>query len=312
LETAIDLISISEKLLLEAEKIQDETFPMEERQKQLKLVDNMYHEWYREALVLFNTYNQPQQREKFEKEYEGSWLSSKIKKFITSGLKPNILYKSEQEIPGLSKFTYPFSTSFKEPLSSQCNILSTIEISTNPVNNIQTADWNSTICRILHLFIDIAEKAQTNHEKKLTYEYLAMFLIGAIEGLSVIGHDERGTTSEVDVWVANHSQDLFLQKHLGDPFIIECKNWSEPVGVSQIRNLKAIMDNKNLKCSIIISKKGVTGSKNYDAVGEIQNAFRDGKYIVVLSQPDLLEIANGLHPIEKIKRQIYNLFKKSS
>lgn len=209
------------------------------------------------------------------------------------------------------RWTYPFASCFKEPLFKQRSAISVLKSapSTNLVDEEKDA-WNSTICRIFTAFIEKAEDASTNNEKKLTYEYLAMFLIGAIEGFTVIGHDERGTSEEIDLWVANESKRAFWER-VGNPFIVECKNWNKPVGVQEVRSLSAIMGNKNVQFAILMSKNGVTGERGREAVGEIYKAFKDGRYIVVLSQADLLEIADGLHPEEKIKAKHYELFMES-
>jgi hypothetical protein len=119
---------------------------------------------------------------------------------------------------------------FKTPLLKQCNILANLQ--SVPLSGEEGRAWNATICRIFKAFIEKAVSARTNNEKKLTYEYLAIFLIGAIEGFTVIGHDERGPAEEVDLWVANESTSNFWQR-IGNPFIVECKNWGEPVGVQR-------------------------------------------------------------------------------
>ncbi len=181
------------------------------------------------------------------------------------------------------------------------------------VSSSDTGDgeaWNATICRIFTAFIEKAEDAKTNNQKKLTYEYLALFLIGAVEGLTVIGHDQRGPSEEVDVWVANESGSSFWQR-VGNPFLVECKNWNKPVTASEVRNLSAVMRNKNVRFAILMSRNGVTGDEERDALGEIKNAFRDERHILVLDHADLLEMANGLHPEKKIKGKLYELFMSS-
>jgi len=193
-------------------------------------------------------------------------------------------------------------------LLKQCNILANLQ--SVPVSGEEGRAWNTTICRIFKAFLEKADSASSNNEKKLTYEYLAIFLIGAIEGFTVIGHDERGPAEEVDLWVANESTSNFWQR-IGNPFIVECKNWGKPVGVQEIRNLNTVMDNKNIQFAILLSKNGITGDVGREATSEISNAFKKGRYIMVLDQADLLEIANGVHPEEKIQAKYYALHKRA-
>ncbi len=306
------LIEESERLLDIAEQVQNDTQPLEDRKQKLKEASDLYHDWYREALGLFEAHKQLGQQQKFEHEYQGSFLSAKILKFLTSGLEPNPIYI--QDNPLTEKYLYPFVRCFKEPLIRQCNSLAGLEKAaqnaTANAEEVQEVYWNSTIRRILTVFIEKADAAKTTNEKKLTYEYLAIFLVGAIEGLTIIGQDQRGTTEEIDVWVANEATDAFWQR-MGGLFIVECKNWGEPVGVQEIRNLKGVMDSKNIQLAILLSKKGVTGDKWHDALALIRDAFKENKYILVLDETDLLEIAGGIPPAKQIKKKYYDLFMKS-
>lgn len=300
--TKTELITQSKEMLKIAEKIQNESFSLDKRKKSLLLLNDQYHGWYRAAMNLFDASSREGEKQKFENEYEGSFWTQKILKFLTSALEESPLYDPEKPI--LNKWTYPYKRCFHEPLLKQCNILSGLEID-SIITNIQ--EWNPTICRILKVFIDKAENAETNHEKKLTYEYLAIFLIGAIDGLSIIGHDQRGASEEIDLWVANEAKDIFWVKHAGDPFIVECKNWATPVGVQEIRNLKGIMDSKNVSFSVLMSKHGITGDNYQDARSIVRNAAPNNRVIVVLDHADLLEMANGTHPTEVIQKKFYEL-----
>lgn len=94
-------------------------------------------------------------------------------------------------------------------------------------------------------------------------------------------------------------------------FIVECKNWGNPVGVPELRTLRAIMDDKNIPLAILMTKNGITGDRSHDAGDIIRNAFRDNKYILVLTEADLLDIANGISPTEKIRQKYFDLYMRS-
>ena len=167
----------------------------------------------------------------------------------------------------------------------------------------QINDWNPTIRRVLKSFIDMADNA-----KGLASEYLAMFLINSIDGLEIMAHDSLETAEEVELLVANESDQRFWQE-IGNPFLVECKNWSKPLGAKDIRNLKGVMESKNIRTAILISRNGVTGDERHDALLLIREAHANNRFIVVLDQADLLEIANGIHPSEKIRQRFYALYK---
>ncbi len=93
----------SKELLALAETVQDEVRTSEERKELLKRLSDCYHDWYHDALVLFDTRDQPGERQKFEQEYEGSFWSRKIVTFLTEGDQVSPLHDPQN--PFLDKWT---------------------------------------------------------------------------------------------------------------------------------------------------------------------------------------------------------------
>ena len=163
---------------------------------------------------------------------------------------------------------------------------------------------------LLKEFAETLEKtlaAETNKEKKDSLERLAEILVNMIEGLEVIDKDVNTKTEEIDHLVKNESKDQFWQR-LPSPFLIECKNWSNPVSAKEIRDFDGKMDEITFR--IMIAINGITGrSEREDAKGVIRDARKKGRHIVVLDKEDLKDIAKGVHPAEKINAKYYELFK---
>ncbi len=334
-----------------AEQIQLDTVPPDKQEQLLRELSNEYHTWYRNCLRVLGELNATDSLAKFESEYEGSFWTQKISKYLSSGLAPNPLYKNGEAIlPGVTRWLYPTHLRFIEPLNKQINILSQVTheepmrlvkdskeqsplesriiqafheaigplhkqltILSQAKSEVWSTDskeaekWNPLISRIFQAFLDKANDARTNSEKKLTYEYLAIFIVGAIEGLSVLSHDRRGASEEIDVWVKNERTDPFWQTHVGDPFIIECKNWGKPIGVPELRDFRGKMTDRQVRFGILLSRNHVTGDQYRDAQSLIRETVKDGVYIVVLDENDLLRISWGIHPAEIIKEKFYAL-----
>ena len=107
--------------------------------------------------------------------------------------------------------------------------------------------------------------------------------------------------------VKNESSDTFWQR-FETPFLVECKNWSKPVGAREIRDFDGKM--REIRFRILISVNGITGKKERDdAKGVIRDARKEGRIIVVLDKNDLEDIAKGMHPAEKINAKYYEVFK---
>lgn len=284
-------MSVSDELLAEvdplkeiASRVQDETQTPESRQDVLNQLNQRYHDWYRRGLSFLTSVGDIDVKQKFEQEYEGGLFSQKILSFLTDGLRVSPFYKPEQENPFFPKFAYKVQDTFHQPLVKQSNYIAVAARSTIKADSVGEG-WNSTVRRIFQAFIDKAEVAKTNQEKKFAYEYLAIFIIGSIEGLNILGHDERGSADEIDLWVANQSSVPFFQKHLGDPFIVECKNWGEAVSAKEIRSIRSIMDDKHIRFALVLARNGVTGADAKDAQEIIRRAFLEEKYMCPTGEP---------------------------
>ncbi len=224
-------VLINESIRLEevASKIQqDEEVGLS--QEAIDELSNEYHTWLSQSLSVL-----PQDlKDKFRSEYEGTFWSAKIKKFLEVPTQPSPFKPNDEKAKELfPRWAYPYKQNFYPYIRSQRQLL--IEAREREKSEVsmkieKASDWNETIRNIFKVFLEKADSAKTNHEKKLTYEYLAIFLIGAIDGLTIMGHDERGISEEIDLWIANESKDAFWQRMPG-AFIVECKNWGNPIGV---------------------------------------------------------------------------------
>jgi len=149
--------------------------------------------------------------------------------------------------------------------------------------------------------------AKTNKEKKDSLEKLAEILISMIQGLEVIDKNVNTKTEEIDLLVKNESKGSFWRR-LPTPFLVECKNWSKPIGASEIRDFLGKM--REIHFRIMISINGITGRTERDAAkGVIRDARTSGNHIVLLDKEDLKDIAKGVHPAEKINAKFYELYR---
>jgi hypothetical protein len=158
-KTPANLIKESQDLLDLAEQIQSETMPLDEptRKEKHKQLNNLYRSWYRKALSLFSKYNRPELEESFMREYEGSWISQKIKSFLELGWKVYEFYDPEKPNPIIPKWTVSFGRSFKNPLEKQCDYLAILEggptipeiESHSVLASKENEDWNKAFQLIL-------------------------------------------------------------------------------------------------------------------------------------------------------------------
>lgn len=153
------------------------------------------------------------------------------------------------------------------------------------------------------IFLDLVKNASSNIAKKNTLENLAAHLFNGLEGFSVIKRNYRGPSEEIDLLVANESNDVSLAS-LGTPLAVECRHRKTPASSKDIRDFKGKLEDAGLKSGILITLKGVSGDR-YDAIAVIREARKAGMSIVVVSMNDLISIGEGKDPIEAIKECFY-------
>ena len=145
--------------------------------------------------------------------------------------------------------------------------------------------------------VEAVEAATTNESKGKTLESLAKFLFNSVPSLTCKYANLQTRSSEIDLVVEYDSttDPIPLFDELGRYCLVECKNWSKPVGVGPVRDFMGKLDKCKARLGIIFSKNGVTGvDSGADALREIQSRFdRDGTYLLVFSLDDLKEIRDG-------------------
>ena len=189
--------------------------------------------------------------------------------------------------------------------------ISTTQLKRNISNLLQFAEEQpkpkERLIEEFRIALDNSSSAKTNKEKKDSLEKVGVLLIKMIEGLDVLETNVNTETEEIDILVKNESEDPFWQR-LPTPFLVECKNWSKPVGAKEIRDFDGKMDEITFR--IMISIDGVTGkSERKAAKGVIRDARIKGRHIIVLDKEDLKDVASGMHPAEKINAKFYEIYK---
>jgi len=167
---------------------------------------------------------------------------------------------------------------------------------------------HAKFCQEFRALLENVRAAKTNDEKKKSLEDLAAKLLAPIEGLKVIRRDTRSSAEEVDLFVRNDSELSFWRK-VDTPFLVECKNWSKPIGAPEIRDLKGKMVNMGITSAFLICIKGITGSGHRDGLLEVRDARKDGKFIVPVVGADLELVASGCHPQELLGDRFYDIYK---
>jgi hypothetical protein len=162
--------------------------------------------------------------------------------------------------------------------------------------------------------LQAATTAPTNAAKKESLESLAAWLLAQLPGVRVKRQDLRTRSAEIDIVAESIGVDRrrFFDD-FGRYFLVECKNWAEPVGAKEIRDFVMKLVKTNVRLGLFVTRKGITaGSGNEDAMREIQFCH-DVLHtsVLVISEDEIRAVCRGvdLYDIldEKLDRLRFDL-----
>jgi hypothetical protein len=110
-------------------------------------------------------------------------------------------------------------------------------------------------------FLKVADESDTSDAKGKAFEELTCFLVEQIPGVSVIARNalDYFESEEIDLAIFNARHPRGL-KVFDDWFLIECKNWSKPVGSSEVATFISKLADRSLGFGILMAANGITGS----------------------------------------------------
>lgn len=151
------------------------------------------------------------------------------------------------------------------------------------------------------------DQAETTKEKGDTFEYFARVLFNSIDFLEVRDQALRTNTGEIDIVVEyTGSNELTIFDQWSRFILVECKNWADSVGVSQIRDFKGKMDKAQIDLGVIFARNGISGDEATDAVRLIHDCFqRDKCMILVIGDNEIEQLLDGRSFYELLDESIY-------
>lgn len=144
-------------------------------------------------------------------------------------------------------------------------------------------------------------------ERGAALEQLAEELFAAIPGVefTVRNNKDAFATQEIDVAVWNQGDPAGL---LDFPkvFLVECKNWSAPVGSMEIAWFDTKLRLKGCSFGVLFALRGITGKSHSltAAYSIVAAALREQRDIVVITKDDIEGLEDSLGLVELIKHKI--------
>jgi hypothetical protein len=144
--------------------------------------------------------------------------------------------------------------------------------------------------RLIKHYLQRADKAKTAQGKGKAHEDLALYLFEKIPGLSHPKRNKKNEyhTEEIDLafWNDLHYAGL---KSLNAIILVECKNWSKPVGSMEVNWFITKIRNRALDFGILLAAKGITGSAQDrdEAHHVVAQALKDGVRMIIITRVEI-------------------------
>ena len=158
----------------------------------------------------------------------------------------------------------------------------------------------------INAFFAQADAATTAAEKGRALEDLTEYLFGSVPGLKLSSRDKKNTyeTEEIDVafWNEQHPKGF---KALGFLLLVECKNWSEPVGSAEVSWFITKLRHRALDFGILLAANGITGdaADSRQAHDVVSKALVGGIRVVVITRAEIeaMKTSDDLVTMVKLK-----------
>lgn len=152
-------------------------------------------------------------------------------------------------------------------------------------------------------------KSKDSQKKGKILEKIAFYLFSSIANIIII-KNKRTKDSEIDLILRNNNLNHPILGLFGEYLLVECKNWSKTVDVGQVNHFLSKMKFHNCKCGILISKKGISGSKGdikAASLTKLKEFHKYGQIMMEITLEDLKNISMGTNLLSILLREYENI-----
>jgi hypothetical protein len=156
------------------------------------------------------------------------------------------------------------------------------------------------------------DAAMTTTDKGDRFEELCNYLFENLSGVSIEGRDSVTASEEIDIVLWNAQLEEVLRP-FDNTILVECKNWSVPVGAPAFDSFISKIRRRTLKTGIFIAANGVTGdflnsNAGNGAIDIIKSALAEGIRVIIINRNDLDSITTLDDFRNLIKKRYCGLF----
>ena len=163
--------------------------------------------------------------------------------------------------------------------------------------------------RIANLFRK-ADSATSTYDKGRALEDAVCYLFGRVPGIAITHRNQHNLygSEEIDVALWNNQSKKGLH-FLPYMLLVECKNWSAPVGAPELSWFAGKLRTRSLDHGFLVAANGITGDATAlrSAHHVLASSLQEGLRIVVITREDMETIACTTQLVELVKVKLCEL-----
>ena len=162
----------------------------------------------------------------------------------------------------------------------------------------------------INQFLAIGDNAATTAEKGRAFEDLICYLFSKIPGISVTRRNilNQFGSEEIDVafWNRPNPNGLYFLQNI---ILVECKNWSQPLGSAEVSWFDAKLRRRAQPFGILIAANGITGNAADKTAAHdvISAALAEGRQFVVITRQEIENLTLSIQLVELIQSKLCEL-----
>jgi hypothetical protein len=143
---------------------------------------------------------------------------------------------------------------------------------------------------IINKYLEASEQSKTTVQKGRVLEDLVCYLFEQVPGVSIGKRNalNKFESEEIDVafWNRMDADGFYFLPNI---ILVECKNWSQPVGSEEVNWFDSKLKRRGQPFGILIAANGITGnSQKIEAAHEIiRVALSEGRQLIVITRSEI-------------------------
>jgi Restriction endonuclease len=158
--------------------------------------------------------------------------------------------------------------------------------------------------------LNAADTAATNDAKGKILEDLVCYLFEKIPGLTFPQRNvlNRFESEEIDVAFFNEQHPKGLRS-FNRFLLIECKNWSGPVGSLEVGAFLSKLRSRGLEFGILIAANGITGKPEDSTAAhqQVTLALAEGRQLIIITRAEIETLKASDELVRMIKTKVCQL-----